>query len=93
MAIQAPLEPCPSCGAHFPVSDGSVHRLTVDAYAAQHPAPPESPGDVTVAQVLAATHVDAHKRAVEAWAKPVWDAWHTFHDTLRAWARAAWSRD
>ena len=115
---------------------GDVHRLTVDAYAAQHPGvpspqsmksvgvhlirlcltveqgfdvresnrvmvavskvkgdfgwldPPASLGDVTVADVDAASGDAAHRAAVAAWARSVWEAWAPHHDAVRAWAGA-----
>ena len=111
-----------------------VHRLSVDAYAAQHPGvpspqsmksvgvhlirlcltvergfdvresnrimvavskvkgrfgwldPPESLGDLTVADVSSARTGDAHRAAVVAWARSVWGAWSEHHGTVRAWA-------
>jgi hypothetical protein len=112
----------------------AVHRLSVDAYAAQHPggdsrqaiqsvgvhlarlclflehglspeaanaamlkvgqtkaamvklAPPTHPGEITVANVLAAEGDDAHMATVRAWARSVWFAWAMHHTTIREWA-------
>ncbi|MGB3541789.1 DUF5946 family protein [Rubrivirga sp.] len=114
----------------------AVHRLTVDAYAAQHPGqpspqtaqsvavhllslyavldrglspeaatrligravergpypwlvPPASRGDVTVADVVLATSVESHARAVRAWARSAWEAWQEYHGQVVAWTETA----
>lgn len=107
------------------------HRLTVDAYAVQHPGeptpasarsvlfhlislyavlergvspasatgllqrlgegsgevewlePPESPGDVTVADVHGAEGAAEHLDAVERWARSAWEAWSPYHPMSR----------
>ena len=111
-----------------------VHRLSVDAYAAQHPGvpspqsmksvgvhlirlcltiergfdvrasnrimvavskvkgdfwwldPPDSLGQMTVAEVVSAKGDDAHRAAVVRWARSVWEAWALHHDTVQEWA-------
>jgi len=111
-----------------------VHRLTVDAYAAQHPGvpspqsirsvavhlirlhlqlerglphekandamlrisarsrdfpwldPPASPGGVTVLDVRDAKNTPEHVARVRDWARSVWEAWSSHHDTVRRWA-------
>lgn len=110
-----------------------AHRLTVDAYAVQHPGrpgprstqsvcarlislfavveknlsheeatlligrivnrnhffwlePPEQAGSVTVESVYAASNPEEHLKAVERWARSVWDAWEEHHLTIKAWA-------
>jgi len=110
-----------------------LHRMTVDAYAVQHPGsvsrqaiqsvavhlcrlciileegfsiehandamlaiqkvghqfrwlePPRSRGEVTVADVLAATTADEHLGQVERWAKSCWASWAEHHATIRSW--------
>ena len=110
-----------------------VHRLTVDAYAVQHPGgtdrqsiqsvglhlvrlclvfehdlaaeranqamlaageskhrftrlePPESMGEITVADVVRAASVDEHRAAVREWARSAWEAWSEHHPTVRSW--------
>jgi Family of unknown function (DUF5946) len=113
----------------------AVHRLTVDAYAAQHPGvpgrrsiqsvavhlislhlilergygpekaaaairkaldtrrqefvwldPPDSPGAVTVLDVLEARDLAEHTERVMEWAASVWEAWEPHHHTVRRWA-------
>jgi hypothetical protein len=113
-----------------------VHRLTVDAYAVQHPGspsrqsiqsigvhlvrlclflehrltperansamlsaakrksqyvwlePPASLGPLTVADIEAASSVEAHTKMVRDWAAQMWQAWSSHHSTVRAWANA-----
>jgi len=112
----------------------TVHRLSVDAYAAQHPGtpsrqsiqsvglhlvrlylqlegevatpkandamlvlgrfkkemiwlePPESLGDVTVADVVPCKGREEHKAAVRRWAQSVLAAWSVHRPTLERWA-------
>ena len=112
-----------------------AHRMTVDAYAAQHPGtpspqsiksvavhlislhltlerglpgdrvvkemqraagrnhesffwlePPDFLGEITVLDVQPAGSPDEHKELVEQWARSVWEAWGTQHETIREWA-------
>ncbi len=49
--------------------------------------PPDPNGTMTVSDVLAAEGVEAHRRAVVAWAENVWAAWaphHAYADALAA---------
>lgn len=110
-----------------------VHRLSVDAYAVQHPGspsrqsiqsiglhlirlclflehdlaaenantsmlkaakfkhnfvwlePPVSLGSLTVADIVKAKTVQAHKSGVKAWAESAWVSWSPHHDTIRTW--------
>ena len=112
---------------------GKNHRLTVDAYALQHPGepspqtirsavihlaslhlvfdrgkepheatrlmqklaqrksvfswldPPEILGEVTVADVLAATDAQSHLQRVEEWARAAWTAWRRHHAKVEEW--------
>ncbi|HEV8337566.1 MAG TPA: DUF5946 family protein [Candidatus Polarisedimenticolia bacterium] len=113
-----------------------VHRLFVDAYAAQHPERycvsfkslaahlahlcwsleqggsqavpseairrwverhphlekpplPEFRGALTIADVTAAPGPAEHHRAVERWARSVWEAHAGLHATVRGWVRSA----
>ena len=50
--------------------------------------PPASLGQVTVADVVRAKSVQAHKAVVKAWAKGAWAAWSPHHDTIRKWLSA-----
>jgi len=50
--------------------------------------PPVSLGQITVADVVKARSVTAHKNAVRAWAQCAWDAWLPHHDTVRGWLPA-----
>ena len=139
------MESCAGCWAAFgevlarEYSDPAyfeVHRLTVDAYAIQHPGsptkrqcihsvgvhlvrlclfheyglspenandamleaaknkhnftwlePPDSPGKITVADVVKKTTVQGHKAIVREWAKSAWDAWGQHHQIVRTWAQ------
>lgn len=114
-----------------------VHRLTVDAYAVQHPGRPSrqsiqsigvhlvrlclfierdltpdrandamlsaakhkaqyhwlevpsSLGQLTVANVEAASSPERHMSAVKNWAAQMWRVWSPHHATVRLWADAA----
>ena len=50
--------------------------------------PPASLGSITVADVVKAKTVQAHKSVVRAWAQSAWDAWSPHHDTIRTWLSA-----
>ena len=111
-----------------------VHRLTVDAYAVQHPGepspqtiqsvvvhlislylvlerdrdpneatkamqqaatrkqgfawldPPASLGKVTVLYVRDAKNPAEHTTRVREWARSAWQAWASYHETVRRWA-------
>lgn len=115
------------------------HRLTMDAYAVQHPGvperrsvqsvavhlmslclvlerglaperatpvlgrlpkkdldlrwlePPRPNGTLTLRTPLEAAAGEEHARAVEAWARDVWEAWSAHHDTARGWLDAAFA--
>ena len=47
------------------------------------------PGAITVAHVLQASTVEAHREFVQAWAASVWEAWSEHHDLARRWVRMA----
>ena len=47
--------------------------------------PPDSLGDVTVLDVLAAVNTSDHAERTERWARSVWDAWSPHHATVRGW--------
>jgi hypothetical protein len=49
-------------------------------------APPDSIGDVTVVDVHAAETPEAHRAAVDRWARSAWEAWSPHHAQVRAWA-------
>jgi hypothetical protein len=48
--------------------------------------PPARPGELTVLDVKDAASLDAHIARVEDWARDVWQAWSSHHDTIRALA-------
>jgi hypothetical protein len=50
--------------------------------------PPPSLGELTIANVEAATGVDEHLSMVSAWARQMWQVWSPHHSTVRAWANA-----
>jgi hypothetical protein len=50
--------------------------------------PPDSLGDVTVADVVSVGEPDEHRVAVTEWARSVWEAWAPHHSTVREWAEA-----
>lgn len=137
------MESSPGCWAAYgqilareysDVTFAKNHRLTVDAYAIQHPGqpspqsiqsvclhlvslqlvlernvdqstatgilprlaarkdmfnwlePPDTLGEFTVTNVLAATSAMEHREAVVDWAKSVWRAWETHHHAVREWS-------
>lgn len=47
--------------------------------------PPAKRGELTAADVLAATTPEEHLQKVEAWARSVWAAWTPYHATVRGW--------
>ena len=47
--------------------------------------PPESRGEVTVADVHRAASPDEHATQVRAWAGAAWAAWAVHHETVRGW--------
>ncbi len=47
--------------------------------------PPEYLGAMTTADVAPASTPGEHARLVRAWGRAVWDAWHEYHPTVRAW--------
>lgn len=47
--------------------------------------PPFPRGELTVLDVLAAKGLDEHARAVERWARSVWEAWAPHRGTVEAW--------
>jgi hypothetical protein len=49
-------------------------------------APPDSLGEVTVADVHAAETPEAHRATVDRWARSAWEAWSLHHAQVRAWA-------
>lgn len=47
--------------------------------------PPQSLGELTVADVQAAASAEEHREKVQAWARSAWSAWADHHDTIRTW--------
>ncbi len=55
--------------------------------------PPETRGDVTVADVWNATTPEEHKPLQQQWAHSAWKAWAPHHETIGVWAaRLEWQR-
>lgn len=136
------MESSPGCWAWYGevlakeysnIQYASVHGLTVDAYAVQHPtntspqniqsvaihlmslcaifemnmerhqapkllkelsqnkgkyerlSPPDSMGNITVADVYKAKNAPEHKQLVQDWAKSAWMAWSDHHATVKKW--------
>lgn len=48
--------------------------------------PPESLGELTVADVDAAADAEEHKDRVRAWAGQMWEVWSPHRETVRRWA-------
>ncbi len=48
--------------------------------------PPESRGEITVADAHRAASPEEHAAQVRAWAESVWNAWSAHHRTVRGWA-------
>jgi hypothetical protein len=48
--------------------------------------PPESPGWLTILDVIGAQDLAEHQSAVRRWAESVWEAWALHHATVRRWA-------
>jgi hypothetical protein len=49
-------------------------------------APPASPGELTVVDLLGATSPEEHRALVDRWARSTWQAWSVHHEQVRAWA-------
>lgn len=47
-------------------------------------APPENPGRMTIADVVAVPKGDARDAALKEWARAVWDAWEKDHERVHA---------
>jgi Family of unknown function (DUF5946) len=47
--------------------------------------PPASLGAITVAEVAAASTVEAHVKTVNEWARATWQAWAPHHATIQHW--------
>lgn len=50
--------------------------------------PPADLGALTIADVEAASEVEAHQSAVRAWAAQMWNVWAPHHGVIRGWADA-----
>ena len=138
------MESCPGCWEVYgsilarEYSDRkfySVHRMSVDCYAVQHPGkpspqsinsvgthlirlslflegglnqdqannamlkaikqkekfvwlePPESRGELTVADVVKARNAEEHIKLVKKWTESTWEAWSAHHATVKDWMR------
>jgi len=51
--------------------------------------PPHPNGRLTVVDALAPQSPEAHRDAVYAWARDIWDAWAVHHQTARSWLTEA----
>ncbi len=47
--------------------------------------PPQSVGEITVANIAPEYTVDEYDKVAWQWAQSVWNAWALHHDTVRAW--------
>ncbi len=47
--------------------------------------PPRPNGTLTIADVAQAGSPKKHIEMVEAWSRNVWEAWRSYHSTIRAW--------
>ena len=48
--------------------------------------PPQSVGELTVLDILAAGSAEEHRHVVDRWAASAWEAWSAHHEQVRAWA-------
>ena len=48
--------------------------------------PPQSMGEVTVADVVGVTDPAEHEAMVRCWARSAWEAWSAHHAQIRKWA-------
>jgi hypothetical protein len=53
------------------------------------PGVPEKRGVITIAHVLAAANAQAHRMAVDLWAKSVWEAYGALQPLAREWVKQA----
>ncbi len=47
--------------------------------------PPESMGEITVADVGRAESVDEHRTMMREWSRGAWQAWWQYHSMIRSW--------
>jgi hypothetical protein len=52
--------------------------------------PPDSLGEITVADIHRAGTVEEHMRLVRDWAEGAWRAWQPHHEQIRAWLPQGW---
>jgi hypothetical protein len=70
----------------MPTRDRKRVRRTLDLHWLE---PPSPIGTLTVRGPLRANGPDEHAARVEAWARDVWAAWASHHDTVRSWLDVA----
>ena len=63
----------------------ALHRRLIGRPQFQWLEPPAVKGRLTVLDPLTATTAEAHREAVGAWARDVWDTWSAHHKTVRGW--------
>jgi hypothetical protein len=68
-----------------PADGPLLHKQMLERPAFRWLDPPLDRGDVTVAQVRAASDTAGHIAAAEAWARSAWEAWARHHETIRGW--------
>ena len=69
-----------------PTRDRTRPRRTLDLHWLE---PPRPIGTLAVDGPLRARGADEHAASVEAWARDVWAAWASHHETIRTWLDVA----
>jgi len=69
----------------------AIQKSLNGTVAFEKPEAPINRGQMTVADLLAASCVEEHTRLVKQWAASVWEAYASQHDIARRWIEAALS--
>jgi hypothetical protein len=67
----------------------AIQKSLNGTVAFEKPETPFNRGQMTVADLLAASRVEEHTRLVKEWAASVWDAYAAQHAIARGWIKAA----
>jgi hypothetical protein len=67
----------------------AIQKSLNGTVAFERPEAPGSRGQITVADLLAASCVEEHTKLVKEWAASVWEAYASQHDIARSWIKAA----
>jgi hypothetical protein len=68
-----------------PAEGPRLHKQMIEWPAFGWLEPPQSRGEITVANVHAAASTTDRIAATKAWARSAWEAWSPHHETVRGW--------